>query len=76
MVNKKEPRNDGGSDGDDNDEEEEQIDPKIVQGRIDILFAHPEYLLGDAGRKLMKSTVFKQNVVGMVVDEAHCIESW
>ena len=57
-------------------EDEEKIDPKIVQGAIDILFAHPEYLLDDNGRNLMKSSVFKKNVIGMVVDEAHCIESW
>ena len=58
------------------EESTEKIDPKITQGDIDILFAHPEYLLNDNGRNLMKSSVFKKNVVGMVVDEAHCIESW
>ena len=53
----------------------EKIDLTIVQGDINILFAHPEYLLNDNGRNLMKSSVFKKSVVGMVVDEAHCIES-
>ena len=58
------------------EEDDEKIEPKITQGNIDILFAHPEHLLDDSGRNLMSSRVFKKNVVGMVVDEAHCIESW
>ena len=41
-----------------------------------IIFAHPEDLLSDVGRTLMKSDVFQNNVVACVIDEAHCVEIW
>jgi superfamily II DNA helicase RecQ len=45
-------------------------------GQCKILFAHPEDILSDIGRKLMKSDVFQKNVVACVIDEAHCVEMW
>ncbi len=49
---------------------------KIVNGDVQIVFAHPEALLSKEGRNLMNSLVFKTNVVACVVDEAHCVEIW
>lgn len=49
---------------------------KIVNGDVQIVFAHPEALLSKEGRKLMNSDVYKRNVVACVVDEAHCVEIW
>ena len=48
----------------------------IKKGEFDLLFAHPEALLSDDGRRLMKSSVFQENVVALVVDEAHCVITW
>ncbi|CAB4000680.1 Hypothetical predicted protein [Paramuricea clavata] len=45
-------------------------------GQCKILFAHPEDILSDIGRKLIKSDVFQKNVVACVIDEAHCVEMW
>ena len=45
-------------------------------GQCKILFAHPEDILSDIGRKLMISDVFQKNVVACVIDEAHCVEMW
>ena len=49
---------------------------KIVNGDVQIVFAHPEALLSKEGRILMNSDVYKTNVVACVVDEAHCVEIW
>ena len=47
---------------------------KLVKGDIQIIFSHPEALLSKEGRELMKTQVFKRNLVACVVDEAHCVE--
>ena len=49
---------------------------EVNNGDIDILFSHPEELLSDAGRELMKSKVFQENVIGFAIDEAHCVVTW
>ena len=49
---------------------------KLLKGDIQIIFSHPEALLSKEGRELMKTQVFKRNVVACVVDEAHCVEIW
>ncbi|CAB4032787.1 ATP-dependent DNA helicase Q1-like, partial [Paramuricea clavata] len=46
----------------------------LVNGLTSIVFAHPEDLLSDVGRKLMKSDVYQKNVVACVIDEGHCVE--
>ena len=48
----------------------------VVNGNTSIVFAHPEALLSEEGRKLMGSKVFQDNVVACIVDEAHCVELW
>ena len=52
------------------------ISEEILNGITPIIFAHPEALLSKEGRKLMGSKIFQDNVVGCVVDEAHCVELW
>lgn len=52
------------------------ISNEIVNGKSSIIFAHPEALLSKEGRELMGSKVFQDNVVGCVVDEAHCVQLW
>ena len=49
---------------------------EIVNGNTSIIFAHPEVLLSSEGRKLMGSKTFQDNVVGCVIDEAHCVQLW
>ena len=49
---------------------------KLINGDVQIVFAHPEALLSKEGRELMNSKVFQRNVAACVVDEAHCVEIW
>ena len=55
---------------------EDNCETQTPYGQCKIIFAHPEDLLSDIGRKLMKSDVFQKNVVACVIDEAHCVEMW
>ncbi|XP_057313372.1 uncharacterized protein LOC130654739 [Hydractinia symbiolongicarpus] len=53
-----------------------KISKSIVAGKCKILFAHPESLLSDQGRKILRSKIYEENVVACVIDEAHCVELW
>lgn len=48
----------------------------IINGHAKIIFAQPEDLLSEGGRRLLKCDVFQENVVACVIDEAHCVEMW
>ena len=67
---------DGADDDDDEAKKSKNVSDKILSGKIDILLSHPESLLSDQGRKIMKSPIYCTNVVACVVDEAHCVEMW
>lgn len=54
----------------------EDLPEDVKNGLLEILFSHPEALLSESGRKLLKSQVYQKKVVAIVIDEAHCIESW
>ncbi|XP_028417517.1 uncharacterized protein LOC114541921 [Dendronephthya gigantea] len=46
-------------------------------GAYNIVFAHPETLISSKyGRELLLSNIYQENVVAIVVDEAHCIVEW
>ena len=49
---------------------------RLMNGGVQIVFAHPEALLSKEGCELMNSKVFQRNVVACVVDEAHCVKIW
>ncbi|XP_057299470.1 ATP-dependent DNA helicase Q1-like [Hydractinia symbiolongicarpus] len=38
--------------------------------------SYEKAILSEQGRNLLKSTVYQDNVVGIVIDEAHCVEFW
>ena len=58
------------------DEEEQFANQDVKAGNIDVLFTHPEALLSSHGRKLFRSNCFQENVVSLIIDEAHCVVTW
>ena len=67
--------------GNDDDPVEENINVldvpnSVLKGTCNILFAHPEAYMSDTGRKLLRSKTYRSRVVGVVIDEAHCVEIW
>ena len=49
---------------------------ELIDGKISIVFSHPESLLCEEGRKLLRSEIFQKQVLACVIDEAHCIKLW
>ena len=50
---------------------------KLRDGHYHIVFAHPESLISSKyGRELLLSKPYQENLVAIVVDEAHCIIEW
>ena len=50
---------------------------KLCDGHYHIVFAHPETFISvKYGRELLLSKIYQENVVAIVVDEAHCILEW
>lgn len=60
---------------------ETQQDPEIKrgvsEGKYSLVFASPEALLNSkTWRSMLSSPVYREKLVGLVVDEAHCVTSW
>ena len=50
---------------------------RLRDGHYHIVFAHPETMISSKyGRELLLSKTYQENVVALVVDEAHCIVEW
>ena len=50
---------------------------KLGNGSYHIVFCHPESFISTKyGREILMSKVYQDNVVTIVIDEAHCILDW
>ena len=59
------------------DVEGTEVDEEIASGCYQVIFMSPEALLEDTERRdMLLSTHFQKNLVGFVVDEAHCVKKW
>ena len=86
VINIKESNKDEmADDGDENTDVEVNVDidfslcekKKLCDGQYHIVFAHPESVVScKYGRSLLLSEIYQQNVVAIVIDEAHCILDW
>ena len=49
----------------------------VEKGEFSLVFISPESLVsGCRWREMFRSAVYQANLVGVVVDEAHCIDKW
>ena len=49
----------------------------VENGQYQIVFFSPECMLTELKwREMFRSEVYQKNVIGLVIDEAHCIEKW
>ena len=56
---------------------EEQRDMKVCRGNYQLVYMSPEALLTDERwRDMLISPVYRQHLVALVVDEAHCVKKW
>ncbi len=50
---------------------------EVHEGRHQVIFFSPESLLTeDTWRDMLQSWHYRENLVGFVVDEAHCVKKW
>ncbi len=56
---------------------DETVISDIYQGMIQVLFFSPEQLLRNTvWRDMLRTLVYEENLVGFVIDEAHCVKKW
>ena len=49
----------------------------VTRGRVSLIFMSPESLMGCCKwREMFRSPIYQRNLVGLIIDEAHCIDKW
>ena len=49
----------------------------ILQGEFSLVYISPEQLLARGKwREMLRSDIYREKMVGFVVDEAHCVKKW
>ena len=57
--------------------EESTVLENIIEGRYQIVFFTPESLLrNQRWREMLCSDIYINNLVGLAVDEVHCVTKW
>ena len=50
---------------------------QVEKGEISLVFMSPESMItGCRWREMFRSAVYQENLVAVVVDEAHCVDKW
>ncbi len=49
----------------------------VLKGQCELVFISPESIISNPlYRNMLLTEVYKERMVGLVVDEAHCIKTW
>ena len=52
-------------------------DRKVLKGEIQLVLIPPESIINVTRyQNVLLSQVYKDKIIGLVVDEAHCVETW
>jgi len=50
---------------------------RVVNGEVQLLYISPENIICNPHyRHMLRTKKYKGNLVGIVIDEAHCIKTW
>ena len=59
------------------DELDEKSMDSVKSGKYALVFISPEAIIGRCmWREMLRSQIYQENLVAVVVDEAHCVEKW
>ena len=54
-----------------------EVHQQVINGEYQLVFISPESILSKSKwRKMLLSDVYQNNVVGLAIDEAHCVRKW
>lgn len=56
-------------------ESDNEAKDSVNKGKYSIVFMSPELLVGK-WRHLFENPVYQKRLVGLVIDEAHCVRKW
>ena len=58
-------------------QEDKKAIEAVLNGKVQLVYISPENLLENRRyRNMLRSTVYQEKMIGLVVDEAHCIKLW
>ena len=50
---------------------------KVINGQIQLVYINPENIICNCQyRQMLRSSIYKENLMEVAVDEAHCIKTW
>ena len=53
------------------------VKDKVIQGKIELVFISPENILCNSNYwNMLRSSEYKDKLVAVAVDEAHCVKTW
>ena len=56
---------------------DKEVSKRVLNGKVQLIFITPENIVENPMfRNMLVSKIFKENLVALVVDEAHCIKMW
>ena len=58
-------------------EENREVVSKVLNGDVQLVFISPENLINNKSyRDMLLSVKYKNKLVGLIVDEVHCVKTW
>jgi len=49
----------------------------VIKGEVQLVYISPENIIcNQKYRQMLMSPVYKENLIGIAVDEAHCVKTW
>lgn len=58
-------------------QENREVVSKVLNGDVQLVFISPENLINNKSyRDMLLSKKYKNKLVGLIVDEVHCVKSW
>ena len=50
---------------------------RVIKGKVQLIYISPENIICNRKyRHMLMSSVYKENLIGVAVDEAHCVKTW
>ena len=56
---------------------DKEASKRVINGEVQLVYISPENILCNPKyRHMLTSAVYKENLIGIAIDEAHCIKTW